>query len=83
VGSVSELLEMPYGFHILRVESRNEDRVPPLQEIHDRLRRGLEEERFAAERDKYLEQARADAEWCVKPAYHDRLSVPSPPCPQR
>jgi parvulin-like peptidyl-prolyl isomerase len=81
VGSVSELLEMPYGFHIVKVEAREPDRFTPLDEVRDTLRKALENKKFAEERDKFLDKARADAEWCVKPSYRNRLAIPSPECP--
>jgi len=81
VGGVSEVLEMPYGFHILKVESRTEDRFTPLDEVRETLRTALENKKFAEQREEYLKKARANAEWCVKPSYRNRLMIPSPECP--
>ena len=81
VGEVSEILDMPYGLHILKIESRKEDGVPPLDEIRDRLRKALENRMYFEELGKFMEKARKEAEWCVKLNYRDRLSgAQSPEC---
>lgn len=78
VGEVSEVLESPHGLHIIRVESRSERTIKPLEEVREGLRRQLEERRYREELKGFLEKARAEAEWCVKPRYKNLLSVPSP-----
>jgi parvulin-like peptidyl-prolyl isomerase len=73
VGEVSQVLEMPYGFHIIVVESRTEESLKPLEEVGDDLRRWLEDRKYFEERNEFLKKARDESEWCVKPAYADRL----------
>jgi peptidyl-prolyl cis-trans isomerase SurA len=82
VGEVSELLEMPYGFHIIKIETRSEETIAPIEEIGEQLRRWLEDRKFQEQREAYLEKARAEAEWCVKPKYADRLpeQIPNQSC---
>lgn len=81
-GEVSEIVDAPYGFHICVVESRTESRVPPLEEIGENLRRWLEDRKYYEQRNAFMTKARSEAEWCVKPAYADRLppEVPNQPC---
>jgi len=81
VGEVSALLDMPYGYHIVQVESREDDHIMELEEIRVELRIALENKKYHEAREEYLEKARTDAEWCVNPRYRDRLAVPSPICP--
>ncbi len=74
---VSELLEMPYGFHIIRVESRRDGEIAPLEEIRDELRFNLENRRYAEALRTFMSKARAESDWCVKPRYKDRLPASS------
>lgn len=78
IGTVSQVLESPHGWHIIKVESRGERTIKPLEETRDPLRRLLEERKYRTELQAFLEKARADAEWCVKPRYQDLLSIPAP-----
>jgi parvulin-like peptidyl-prolyl isomerase len=78
VGTVSEVLESPHGLHILQVESRTERSTKPLEEVRETLRRQLEESKYKVELQAFLDKARADAEWCVKPRYKELLSIPAP-----
>ncbi len=80
IGSVSGLLEMPYGFHIITVTERTHDSFRTFEEVESRLRDGLEQQRFGEKRQEYMKRQRDLAEWCVKPRYRNRLSVPSPEC---
>ena len=79
VGGVSELMETPYGFHIIKVDSRMEDHTRPLEEVGDRIRNYLRDQKFRTELEAFLERARAESEWCVKPKHQHLLSVPAPP----
>lgn len=77
-GEVSDVMETPYGFHIVRVESRIEDRAKTLDEIREDLRKLLENTKYAADVREFLERARKDSEWCVKPKHQNLLSTPAP-----
>jgi peptidyl-prolyl cis-trans isomerase SurA len=81
VGEISDLLEMPWGFHIVKVVSREEAQLKSYEEVHDMLRNALEDQRYYEQRSAYMDKTRDNAEWCVKPAYRDRLSIESPECP--
>lgn len=77
-GEVSEVLETPYGFHMLRVESRTEDRTQSLDEVRDRLRDFLEEKAFRERLREFMTRMRDDSQWCVKPKYQYLLPIPAP-----
>jgi peptidyl-prolyl cis-trans isomerase D len=47
-GELSELVRTQYGYHIVKVASRQEEAVPPLAEVRDRLREGLLAQRAQA-----------------------------------
>jgi len=81
IGEIPEVITMPYGFHLIRVEERVDDDVLPLEEAREQLRMMLEDRKYFADLKEFMESAREDAEWCVKINYRDRLSVPSPTCP--
>jgi parvulin-like peptidyl-prolyl isomerase len=80
VGAVSELIEMPYGFHIIKVEERTEERTLSLQEIRDKLEGALDEKKVFEARQEYLTKIRGEADWCVKEGYRDRLPITPPEC---
>ena len=50
-GGISELMETPYGFHIIKVVSRIEDHIMSLEEVRDRIRLFLQEKKTAEELD--------------------------------
>jgi peptidyl-prolyl cis-trans isomerase C len=77
-GQISEVMETPYGFHIIKVESRMEEHFTPLSEVQEKLRRFLEDQKFKRELASFLAKARSEAEWCVKPKYQELLSTPAP-----
>jgi peptidyl-prolyl cis-trans isomerase SurA len=79
VGGVSELMETPYGFHIITVESRMDDRALALDDVKDNARKILEDRKFRAELEAFMEKARSESEWCVKPKHAHRLSIEVPP----
>jgi peptidyl-prolyl cis-trans isomerase SurA len=79
IGGVSELMETPYGFHIIKVDSRMDDHTKPLAAVSDRIRNYLRDQKFRTELEAFLERARGESEWCVKPKHQHLLSVPAPP----
>jgi len=79
IGGVSELMETPYGFHIVKVVSRIDEHTKPIDDVRERIREFLQTRKFRTELDAFLEKARLDSEWCVKPKYYELLSVPAPP----
>lgn len=75
VGDVSQVLETPYGFHILKVDARDETSVAPLPEVEEEIRTLLEQVKYADELSAYLEKIRSESEWCVKGKYRELLAV--------
>jgi len=73
IGEVSELMETPYGFHLVKIESRSSTEPQSLEEIRDGLRQHLEQLRFITELNEFMVDARAQAEWCIKEGYRDKL----------
>lgn len=65
-GTVSGVLEMPYGFHILYAENMRVDEMKTLEEVRDELRMRLEDERFSTRLSEFMTKARGESEWCVK-----------------
>ncbi|NIQ84832.1 MAG: hypothetical protein GTN83_08435 [Acidobacteria bacterium] len=68
-GAVSEILEMPYGFHILYAESVQIGARRTIEEVRDELRIRLEDERYAERLSEFMLKARSESEWCVKPKF--------------
>lgn len=74
-GQVSEVLEMPYGFHILFAEEVRVGATKTLDEVREELRAKLEDERFAERLREFMVKARSESEWCVKEKYAASLSA--------
>jgi peptidyl-prolyl cis-trans isomerase SurA len=72
-GQVSPVLEMPYGFHILKVESRTEPRKRPLDEIRAELKEKIYKEKYEKATNDFLKKARKEAEIWVSPKYKSRI----------
>ncbi len=83
VGALSDLMETPYGFHVVRVESREEDRLKPLDEVRPLIRAYLHDRKVGTELEAFMVRARTASEWCIKPKYHALLSIPPPPACDR
>lgn len=77
VGEVSPVLDMPYGFHIVRVESRTDPRRQTLDEVRQSLRAKIESRKKNIELQGYLKKAWDEATVDVDPAYRNRLDQPS------
>jgi len=73
VGEVGPVLEMPYGFHIVKVESRTDERRKPFTEVHDQIRAKLENAKYRDALRAFLEKARSEATVEISPAYRNRL----------
>ena len=76
VGSVTEIIETSYGFHILKIEAREAAHATPLADVHDRIHDLLEQNKYSAELDAYLVKVRSESEWCVKQKYQEQLRMP-------
>ena len=75
VGEISELLEMPYGFHIIKIDQRVEERIAPMDEIGEQLRACGRRSR--AERLRFLEARSALRD--RSPGDHRRRGGARPP----
>lgn len=78
VGQVGPIIETPYGFHILKIESRSEERLRTLDETREAVRSQLVERRYAKERKAFLDKCWEEATVVVMPAYRDRLAPGGP-----
>jgi peptidyl-prolyl cis-trans isomerase C len=74
VGEVSPVIEMPHGFHILKVDERTDARKTPEAEMKEDLRKAVEQDKYAAALAAYLQKARAESEVIVNDRYKDRAS---------
>ena len=72
IGDVADLMELPYGFHIVKVESRTEESLRPMDEVRDTVRQNLENRKFVETLQEFLARAREESEWRVNEAYLDR-----------
>jgi parvulin-like peptidyl-prolyl isomerase len=61
-GELSGPIETPFGVHVLRLEERLEPRLVPLEEIREKLRSHVHEERAEAAVEAESERLRAEAE---------------------
>jgi len=73
LGEVSDPIETPYGFHILFVEERTVGEQMTLDDTRDRLRQFLEDQKYQEQLTTFRKKIRAEAEWCVKAKYQDRV----------
>ena len=73
VGEVSPVLEASYGFHIVKIDSRTDERRKPLTEVHDQIGKKLENARYQEALRAFLQKARGEATIEVTPAYRNRL----------
>ncbi|MFQ5514381.1 MAG: peptidyl-prolyl cis-trans isomerase [Myxococcota bacterium] len=60
-GEISEVLESPYGFHILRLEERIPENEPVLDDVRERVRFELEREQLAELERGWLRELRRRA----------------------
>ncbi len=74
-GGISDPLPMSYGFHILKMDSRIDEHAQNLEDVREQVRTYLTDRKFNEERVKYLDRIRAEAQWCVKAKFRDRVSA--------
>ena len=72
-GEISDVLELPYGFHIMKIESSRVGARRTLEDSRADLRMQLEDARYSKELREFMTKARAESEWCVKPSFGNRL----------
>jgi peptidyl-prolyl cis-trans isomerase SurA len=71
-GVISEVLVTDNGLHVIRVESRTEDHMKPLEEVEDELWVRLEDEKYAKALGEFLDKARKQANIWVNDKYRAR-----------
>jgi parvulin-like peptidyl-prolyl isomerase len=75
VGAVSEPIETDHGFHIIKVEARDDSTVEPFESVEERIRELLQRTKTASEVDAYLADVRARSEWCVKKEFVSLMPI--------
>jgi peptidyl-prolyl cis-trans isomerase SurA len=73
VGEVSQVLETPFGFQIVKVEARREASHRSLDEVREEFRKQIHEEKFEKAYGEFVQKARKEAEVCVSPKYLSRV----------
>jgi peptidyl-prolyl cis-trans isomerase SurA len=61
-GTVSDLIRLPSGFHMVMVEDSRKVRTQPLAEVQEEIRKQLANESIMHERERYLSQLRKTAQ---------------------
>jgi peptidyl-prolyl cis-trans isomerase SurA len=75
IGVISDVLVTDHGLHIIKVESRTEDRMTPFEEVKDELRDRLEEEKYSKALEEFLNKAREEASIWISPKYAAKYSI--------
>ena len=75
VGDVSAVIEMPYGFHILKVDSRVNDVVKPFDEVKGEIESKLRDKEMKAQTATFLKKAWSETSVWIAPSYEARLST--------
>jgi len=70
---ISDPIPTPYGFHILMVEERTVGEKMLLEDSREQLRVFLENQKYEVDLKAFRDKMRAEAEWCVKAKYKDRI----------
>jgi len=69
VGQVGEPIVTSYGFHLIKVESRVESVVAPLDEVKNKVEQVLRQKKYAADLDAYLRKLWTENQVVVNPRY--------------
>ena len=80
VGDVSAVIEVPYGFHILKVDARVADVVKPFEEVRSSIESKLRDREMGKQTATYLKKAWSETSVWIAPRYQTRLS-PTPETP--
>jgi len=73
VGSVSSVIELSHGFHILKVDARTEEQIRPLEEVREPTREKIADRRYEADLQAFLDKSWNEATIWINPKYADRL----------
>ena len=72
-GSVSPVIEMTHGFHVLKVDARTEEQLKPLEEVREATRDKIADHRYANDLQTFLDKSWNEATIWINPKYADRL----------
>ena len=61
-GAVSDIVETPFGFHVIKVTGKTAEREVTYDEVKDRLRQDLLNQKSNSEAQKWISTLRADAD---------------------
>lgn len=61
-GAVSDIVETPFGFHVIKVTGKTAERKVSYDEVKDRLRQDLLNQKSNSEAQKWISTLRADAD---------------------
>jgi peptidyl-prolyl cis-trans isomerase C len=59
VGSVSDPIETQFGYHLIKVEDRQDARTIPLDEVRDKIQTALENQKAAEKTDALVESLKS------------------------
>jgi peptidyl-prolyl cis-trans isomerase C len=68
IGEISEPVRSKFGYHLIKVEERREERTKPLEEVKDQIAKSIRNKKFFQERRKLLQelQQKAQVETLIK-----------------
>jgi peptidyl-prolyl cis-trans isomerase SurA len=69
VGQVGEPIDTSYGFHLIKVESRIESVVAPLDEVKNKVDQVLRQKKYSDDLDAYLRRLWTENQVVVNPRY--------------
>lgn len=70
---ISEPIETPYGLHIIKIDAMEPDQIRPYEDVKEKLRTFLENQKYTADVREFTLKIRSQADWCVKPKYASKL----------
>ncbi len=74
-GEVSTLIETPYGFHIVKIDAIEEEKVRPLEEARFEIYDSISNTKYEKAVDELLTQMWEDSTIEVNDKYKDRLNI--------
>jgi len=67
VGSISRVVQSPYGFHVFRVEKRMAPRILPLEEVQEEIRKSIFQSRQESFFQEWLNSLKKQAQITIYP----------------